>query len=500
MRAVTQNRRMAAAMGIRTPWIDALTFGLGSGVAGMAGVALSQIDNVSPNLGQGYIIDSFMVVVFGGVGNLWGTAGRRADAGHRQQVPGAGRRRGAGQDRRAGPADPVHPAPPARHVPAQGPGGRSMKLDRTALLTHRCWCWAARCCWRCSISAPRRRPPLHVPTYVIALVGKYLCYAMLALAVDLVWGFAGILSLGHAAFFALGGYAMGMYLMRQIGARGVYGNPILPDFMVFLGWQQLPWYWYGFDWFGFAAADGRAGARRAGAGVRLAGVPLARHRRLSVDHHPGADLRAAAGVLPQRHGLRRQQRHDRLQGHPRLPCAGRSHALRPAGDHRAVPVRAVPGGALRGDVALRQGADRGARHRIAHAVPRLPAGILQAGGVGAVGDHGRHRRRAVCAAGRHHQSQRVRAGQLDRGGDLGRGRRPRHAGRARSSARCWSISARPGSPARCRSSGCSRWARCSSSSRCSCRAASWACSRRARRRPAGGTRPPAVAAAQEVTG
>jgi len=73
MRAVTQNRRMAAAMGIRTPWIDALTFGLGSGVAGMAGVALSQIDNVSPNLGQNYIIDSFMVVVFGGVGNLWGT-------------------------------------------------------------------------------------------------------------------------------------------------------------------------------------------------------------------------------------------------------------------------------------------------------------------------------------------------------------------------------------------------------------------------------------------
>ena len=73
MRAVTQNRRMASSMGIRTPWVDALTFGLGSGIAGLAGVALSQIDNVSPNLGQGYIIDSFMVVVFGGVGNLWGT-------------------------------------------------------------------------------------------------------------------------------------------------------------------------------------------------------------------------------------------------------------------------------------------------------------------------------------------------------------------------------------------------------------------------------------------
>jgi urea transport system permease protein len=93
---------------------------------------------------------------------------------------------------------------------------------------------------------------LHVPTYVVALAGKYLCFAMLALAVDLVWGFAGILSLGHAAFFALGGYAMGMYLMRQIGTRGVYGNPMLPDFMVFLGWDHLPWYWYGFSWFGFA--------------------------------------------------------------------------------------------------------------------------------------------------------------------------------------------------------------------------------------------------------
>ena len=94
--------------------------------------------------------------------------------------------------------------------------------------------------------------PVHVPTYVIALAGKYLCFAMLALAVDLVWGFAGILSLGHAAFFALGGYAMGMYLMRQIGTRGVYGNPLLPDFMVFLGWKSLPWYWHGFEWFGFA--------------------------------------------------------------------------------------------------------------------------------------------------------------------------------------------------------------------------------------------------------
>jgi urea transport system permease protein len=94
---------------------------------------------------------------------------------------------------------------------------------------------------------------LHVSTYTVTLMGKYLCYALLAVAVDLVWGYLGILSLGHGAFFALGGYAMGMYLMRQIGDRGVYGNPELPDFMVFLNWQELPWYWYGFDmaWFAF---------------------------------------------------------------------------------------------------------------------------------------------------------------------------------------------------------------------------------------------------------
>ena len=95
--------------------------------------------------------------------------------------------------------------------------------------------------------------PLHVSTYTVTLLGKYLTYALLAVAVDLVWGYLGILSLGHAAFFALGGYAMGMYLMRQIGERGVYGHPELPDFMVFLNWQELPWFWLGFDQFWFAA-------------------------------------------------------------------------------------------------------------------------------------------------------------------------------------------------------------------------------------------------------
>ena len=140
--------------------------------------------------------------------------------------------------------------------------------------------------------------PLHVPTYTVTLLGKYLTYALLAVAVDLVWGYLGILSLGHGAFFALGGYAMGMYLMRQVGDRGVYGNPELPDFMVFLNWQELPWFWHGFDQFWFAAlmillVPGVAGIR-----VRLAGVPFTGDRGLLVDHDPGPDLCSHAGLFP----------------------------------------------------------------------------------------------------------------------------------------------------------------------------------------------------------
>jgi urea transport system permease protein len=94
--------------------------------------------------------------------------------------------------------------------------------------------------------------PFHISTGTVVLLGKYLCYAMLAVALDLVWGYCGILSLGHGAFFALGGYAMGMYLMRQIGTRGVYADPVLPDFMVFLNWKELPLAWWGFSHFPYA--------------------------------------------------------------------------------------------------------------------------------------------------------------------------------------------------------------------------------------------------------
>ena len=90
--------------------------------------------------------------------------------------------------------------------------------------------------------------PLHMSDFAVSLIGKIMCYAMCALAMDLIWGYTGILSLGHGLFFALGGYAMGMYLMRQIGTDGNYKSE-LPDFMVFLDWKTLPWHWYFSDSF-----------------------------------------------------------------------------------------------------------------------------------------------------------------------------------------------------------------------------------------------------------
>ncbi len=103
----------------------------------------------------------------------------------------------------------------------------------------------------CNLALPPSSP-FHISNGTVVLLGKYLCYAMLAVALDLVWGYCGILSLGHGAFFALGGYCMGMYLMRQIGPRGVYAHPVLPDFMVFLNWKELPVAWWGFQHFPYA--------------------------------------------------------------------------------------------------------------------------------------------------------------------------------------------------------------------------------------------------------
>ena len=216
---------------------------------------------------------------------------------------------------------------------------------------------------------------LHVPTYVVALAGKYLCFAMLALAVDLVWGFAGILSLGHAAFFALGGYAMGMYLMRQIGARGVYGNANLPDFMVFLGWHELPWYWHGFEWFGFAAlmvmlvpgvlalVFGWLAFRSRVTGVYLSIITQALTYALLL-----AFFRNDMGFG----GNNGMTDFKDLLGFPVQAEATRCALL-------VITALFLCAQFLLArwlvDLALRQGPDRGARRGGAHALPGLPAGV-----------------------------------------------------------------------------------------------------------------------------
>jgi len=102
----------------------------------------------------------------------------------------------------------------------------------------------------CALLLPEGHP-MHLSAYALTLIGKIMCYALAALALDLVWGYCGILSLGHGVFFALGGYAMGMYLMRSIGREGVYKSD-LPDFMVFLDWKELPWFWHGTEHFAWA--------------------------------------------------------------------------------------------------------------------------------------------------------------------------------------------------------------------------------------------------------
>src|SRR6201999_2833523 len=174
-------------------------------------------------------------------------------------VPRAGGGRRARQDRHPGFDHPVHPEASTRPVRAQGAGGGSMmphvltrSLDRSAAVFLIVVAAAGVLIPLSNLLLPAGSF-LQVPTYLVALFGKYVCYAILALAIDLIWGYCGILSLGHGAFFALGGYAMGMYLMRQIGTRGVYADPIRPDFMVFLNWPELPVYWYGFQYFPYAA-------------------------------------------------------------------------------------------------------------------------------------------------------------------------------------------------------------------------------------------------------
>src|SRR5205823_2785236 len=198
VRAVTQNRQRAAGLGVATPRIDLLAFSFGSGIACLGACALSLTGTVRPELARRLLSL--------GANFTW----------PQWPLPGAGLRT-------------LFP----RWTWTIVLGGYALLAIVVPVL---------------HLAVPASSA-WHVGDYAVTLGGKILCYATVALAMDLVWGYAGILSLGHGLFFALGGYAMGMYLMRAIGSEGVYGDPILPDFMVFLDWKQLPWYWQGSEHF-----------------------------------------------------------------------------------------------------------------------------------------------------------------------------------------------------------------------------------------------------------
>ena len=317
--------------------------------------------------------------------------------------------------------------------------------------------------------------PLHVSDYLVTLAGKIMCYAIVALAMDLIWGYAGILSLGHGLFFALGGYAMGMYLMRSIGREGVYQSD-LPDFMVFLDWKAIP---------GTGASPTTSGTRRCSscwcrALLALVFGYFAFRSRIKGVYFSiiTQALTYAFMLLFFRNdtgfgGNNGFTDFKRILGFPITAPETRVALFAP---HRGRAARcATCSGASSSTSKL---------GRVLTAIRDAESRVMFCGynplhyklfDLDALGGALRHRRRAVRAAGRHHQSGRDVAGQLDRDRDLGRPSAAAARSSGRSSARSSSTAPRAGSRRRFPSSGCSSSACCSSWSRCSCRAASSAC-------------------------
>ena len=269
----------------------------------------------------------------------------------------------------------------------------------------------------------------HLSDFVVTLVGKIMCYAIVALAMDLIWGYTGILSLGHGVFFALGGYSMGMYLMRSIGRDGVYKSD-LPDFMVFLDWKSYPWYWSFTDNFWYCAL----------LVVLVPGVLafvfgfFAFRSRIK-----GVYFSIITQALTYAFMLLFFRNDTGFGGNNGFTDFKRILGFPITAPETRIALFMLTAAALIGflcprprdrDVEAGPRAHRHPRRRDARDVLRLQPGILQALHLDAVGGDLRHRRRALRAAGRHHQSERDVAGQLDRDRDLDRGRRPRHAGRS----------------------------------------------------------------------
>jgi ABC-type branched-subunit amino acid transport system permease subunit len=421
---------------------------LGAGIAGLGGVALSQIANVGPDMGQGYIVDSFMVVVLGGVGQLagavWAALGLGIVTKFLEGWSGCGDR----QDRRAGVHHHVHPEASAGPVRPQGPlrrilsTGDSMRplharpLDRR--VSGRAWIaqladggvdrrFRAACRQSCT-SRCRPRIPAHVSTYVITLIGKILCYAIVAVAMDLIWGYGGILSLGHGLFFALGGYAFGMYLMRQIGRDGSYQSD-LPDFMVFLDWKELPWFWVGSDSFLWVAllvlvvpaliafVFGYFAFRSRIKGVYFSIITQAlTYAAMLFFFRNETGFGGNNGFTD----FKRILGYSITAPETRVVLFALS-ALALLGDAAA---RALPG-----DFEIRPHPDGDPRCRIAGDVHRLQPAVVQAFRVDLVGSVVRRCRRTVCAAGGNHQPVRNVGRQFDRNRHMGRRRRARDTDR-----------------------------------------------------------------------
>ena len=278
--------------------------------------------------------------------------------------------------------------------------------------------------------------PLHLSDYFVTLTGKIMCYAMVALAMDLIWGYAGILSLGHGLFFALGGYAMGMYLMRSIGHEGVYHSD-LPDFMVFLDWKAYPWYWSLTDHFWFAAllvvlvpgvlafVFGFFAFRSRIKGVYFSIITQAlTYAFMLLFFRNDTGFGGNNGFTD----------FKRILGFPIAAPSTRAALFVATGVALLASlllcrfiVRSKLGRVL----------DRDTRRGEPRHVHRLQPALVQALRLDAVRRALRHRGRALRAAGGDHQPGRDVAGELDRDRDLDGGGRTRHAGRARSPARFW---------------------------------------------------------------
>ena len=271
--------------------------------------------------------------------------------------------------------------------------------------------------------------PFRISDFTLNLFGKFLCYAILALGIDLIWGYTGVLSLGHGVFFGLGAYAMGMHLMLEIGTQSVYKN-VLPDFMVWNQVKELPLFWRPFYSGVVHDPRGVGGSGGGGLRLRLPHLPEPHPRRLLLDHHPGDGALRLAPVQPQLAESRRDQWPVGLQECLRLHAERRGHPARALRGHGAVPLRRLSAVPRHHAVPRGQGAGGHPGQRDARALLGLLARRLQALRLRHLGDTRRRGRGALRAAGGDHHAGQDRRAALHRDDHLGGGRRAGDAARA----------------------------------------------------------------------